>query len=78
MSGERKTSWEGIWKRESVLRDHHLLCYVWTPMRFTHYRLIGISMVIERGNGLVLTTTAIPEADRIGFAISRGRIIFFQ
>jgi len=47
-------------------------------MRFTHYRLIGISMVIERGDGLVLTTTAIPEADRIGFAISRGRIIFFQ
>jgi hypothetical protein len=47
-------------------------------MRFTHYSLIGINIVIERGDDLVLTTTAIPEADRIGFAISRGRIIFFQ
>lgn len=35
-------------------------------------------MVIERGGDLLLTTTAIPDADRIGFAISRGRIIFFQ
>ena len=80
MSGEEKTSWDSICKSESVLRDHHLLCYVWTPMRFTHDSLIGISMVIERGDDLevVLTTTAIPEADRIGFAISRGRIIFFQ